>query len=388
MTGAMRTPVRILHAHSTFSLGGKEARAVRLMNAFGDTAQHTILSAMPGALGARAAIDPAIAVDFPADAPSLRGRPGFRRYVALADYMRGFDLVLTYNWGAMDAVMAHRLFRGTRGLPPLVHHEDGFNEDESVARNWKRNAFRRLALKTASALVVPSQTLERTAAREWRAAMRTQLIRNGIAVADYAGEPTVAIPGLATTDGDVVIGTVAGLRKVKNLPALVSAAAPLRTQARLVIVGEGPERSTIAARAIACGWGDRCILPGFMAKPHSWIGHFDILGLSSLSEQAPIAVIEAMAAGLPVASLDVGDVAAMVAPENLPFIVSDAAALRKALEQLAADAALRRSVGEANRRRAHELFEERDMIAAYVTLYGRLLGDATRLDATRSGVRA
>ncbi|TXC73997.1 glycosyltransferase family 4 protein [Sphingorhabdus soli] len=384
----MRTPVRILHAHSTFSLGGKEARAVRLMNAFGATAQHTILSAMPGELGARDAIDPAIAVDFPTDAPSLQGKPGLRRYRALADYMRGFDLVLTYNWGAMDVVMAHRLFRSARGLPPLVHHEDGFNEDESVRRNWKRNAFRRLALKTASALVVPSRTLERIAAREWGAASRTRMIRNGIAVAAYTGAPTEAIPGLATTEGDVVIGTVAGLRKVKNLPSLVAAAAALRAQARLVIVGEGPERSAIAAQAAACGWGDRFVLPGFMEKPHRWIGHFDILGLSSLSEQAPIAVIEAMAAGLPVASLDVGDVAAMIAPENLPFIARDEAALRDALTRLCSDAALRRSVGEANRRRAHELFEERDMIAAYVTLYGRLLGDEARLDATGSGLRA
>ncbi len=45
--------VRILHCHSTFSLGGKEARAVRLMNAFGDAAEHVVLSAMPGRLGAR-----------------------------------------------------------------------------------------------------------------------------------------------------------------------------------------------------------------------------------------------------------------------------------------------------------------------------------------------
>ena len=40
-------PVRILHLHSTFALGGKEARAVRLMNAWGPRATHTIVSAMP-----------------------------------------------------------------------------------------------------------------------------------------------------------------------------------------------------------------------------------------------------------------------------------------------------------------------------------------------------
>jgi len=388
LTGAMRTPVRILHAHSTFSLGGKEARAARLMNAFGATAQHTILSAMPGELGARAAIDPAIAVDFPADAPSLQGKPGLRRYRALAEYMRGFDLVLTYNWGAMDVVMAHRLFRGTRGLPPLVHHEDGFNEDESVRRNWKRNAFRRLALKTAGAVVVPSQTLARIARSEWKVDDRLRVIANGIDVAAYAGEPSVPIAGLDKAEGDVVIGTVAGLRKVKDLPRLVATVARLGTNIRLAIVGEGPERAAIAAQAVACGLGDRFAMPGFMSQPHHWIGHFDILGLSSLSEQAPIAVIEAMAAGLPVASLDVGDVAAMVAPENLPFIIRDETALRDALTLLVADPALRRSVGEANRRRARELFEERDMIAAYAALYGRFLGDPTRLDATGSGTRA
>src|SRR6185437_11360286 len=98
-------PVRILHCHSTFSLGGKEARSVRLMNAFGDAAEHVILSAMPGSLGARDAIAKGIAVSFPDDAPSLTGRPGPLRFARLSRYMRRFDLVLTYNWGRFDAVM-------------------------------------------------------------------------------------------------------------------------------------------------------------------------------------------------------------------------------------------------------------------------------------------
>ena len=71
-------PIRILHLHSSFSLGGKEARAVRLMNLMGDRAHHTILSAMPEALGARDAIDPGVVVDFPADAPPLHGKPSLQ----------------------------------------------------------------------------------------------------------------------------------------------------------------------------------------------------------------------------------------------------------------------------------------------------------------------
>lgn len=369
----VNTPVRLLHLHSSFSLGGKEARAVRLMNLMGPRARHTILSAVPEAMGARDAIDPAIDVDFPKDAPPLHGKPGLARYRDLALYMQQFDLVLTYNWGAMDGVMAHRVFAPFRDLPPLIHHEDGFNEDESVRRNWKRSAFRRLALPTAEALVVPSTLLERIAADEWRARRRTILIRNGIDTAAYGAAPSVAIPGLDRRADEVVIGTVAGLRMVKDLPRLVRAVAALPTHVRLAIVGAGPERDAIAAEAAAVGISDRLVLPGFMAEPARWIGHFDLLALSSQSEQAPIAVIEAMAAGLPVVSPDVGDVAAMVAPDNRRFIVGDEAGFRAALAEVAADPDLRTRIGTANRRVAVERFDESSMVAAYENLYARAL---------------
>ncbi|MGL3821703.1 glycosyltransferase family 4 protein [Sphingopyxis sp. R3-92] len=370
-------PVRIIHLHSSFSLGGKEARAVRLMNLMGDRAQHTILSAVPDALGARDAIDRGIKVDFPGEAaPPLHGKPSLSRYRTLADYLFRFDLILSYNWGSMDGVMTHRLFKNRRwyDMPPhLVHHEDGFNEDESVRRNWKRNLFRRHALRSAGAVVVPSRLLQRIAADEWGVGNRTELIRNGIDVASYASAPSVAIPGLERRAGEVVIGTVAGLRKVKDLPRLVRAVATLPPHVRLVIVGEGPERGAVAAEAAACGMADRLVMPGFMAEPAHWIGHFDLLALSSLSEQAPIAVIEAMAAGLPVVSPDVGDVAAMVAADNRHLIVADERGFRVALEELAADAGLRAQIGAANRRVAAERFDESTMVAAYENLYGRAL---------------
>lgn len=368
-------PIRILHLHSSFSLGGKEARAVRLMNLMGDRAHHTILSAMPEALGARDAIAPGVKVDFPADAPALHGKPSIGRYRKLADYMTRFELVLSYNWGAMDGVMARRVHvsRLWHSMPDLIHHEDGFNEDESVRRNWKRNLFRRVALRTAAAVVVPSTLLQRIATDEWGAGDRVRLVRNGIDTTAYAKPPSMPIPGLDRREGEVLIGTVAGLRRVKDLPRLVRAVAPLPRHVRLVIVGEGPERRAIEDEAAACGMGDRLVMPGFMAEPARWIGHFDMLALSSLSEQAPIAVIEAMAAGLPVVSPAVGDVAAMVSDANRPFVAADEAAFRAALSQLSDDAALRAAIGAENRRVAAERFDESTMVAAYESLYGRAL---------------
>ena len=69
-------------------------RAVRLMNHFGGKAKHSVLSAVPDALGARDAIDRKIEVEFPGDAaPALHGRPGMGRYRKLAQYMKKFHLV-------------------------------------------------------------------------------------------------------------------------------------------------------------------------------------------------------------------------------------------------------------------------------------------------------
>jgi len=366
------TPLRILHLHSTFALGGKEARAVRLMNAFGAAAQHTILSAMPDQLGARDAIDPAIMVDFPSDAPSLQGKPGPARYWRLARYMARFDLVLSYNWGAMDGVMARRLYAPWLRLPPIVHHEDGFNADETHGQKRKRVWFRRLGLPAVAALVVPSRRLETIARDVWRRPARR--IANGIPVGDYGGA-AVPLPGFVRRPGEIVIGTIAGLRAVKDLPRLVRAVATLPDHVRLLIVGEGPKRAAIVAEAARCGVAERVHLAGFHDRPAAVLGHFDIFALSSESEQFPISVLEAMAAGLPVAAPAVGDVAAMVSPENRRFVVDGPdPALADALAVLAGDAALRTAIGAANRAVALADYGEAAMIAAYRALYGSVAG--------------
>ena len=368
------SPVRILHAHSTFGRGGKEARAVRLMNAFGAAAEHAVISAVPGELAAREALAPAVKTDFPEDAPPLTGLPGLPRLFRLSRYMRRFDLVLTYNWGAFDAVMARHLFGG----PPLVHHEDGFNEDEAGELKTRRNLYRRLGLGAAHRLVVPSARLEAIARKAWaQPAGRVVRIANGIDVPRYAAPPADTIPGLDERPGEVVIGTVAGLRAVKNLPRLVRAFAAMTSKdARLVIVGAGPESERIAAEARACGVGDRLLMPGFLADPARWIGRFDVFALSSDSEQFPISLVEAMAAGLPAVATAVGDVAQMVADDNKPLIVDagDEAAFAAALDSLAERPDLRRAIGRANRERAQAEYDEAGMIARYARLYSEAIG--------------
>ena len=368
--------LNILHLHSSFDPGGKEARAVRLMNAFGDKAKHVIVSGVEGAYGAREAIARGIRYEIAQNPPPLTGKPSVSRYEAIAKYMARFDLVLTYNWGAIDGVMARRVF--AKNMPPVIHHEDGFNADEAARLNPVRNMYRRIALGAAHALVVPSHLLERVARKAWKQpAERLHRISNGIDVAAYAKKPDARIiPGFKRLPGHVVVGTVAGLREVKDLPMLVRAMGGMKTRAQLVIVGEGPEREAIQDAIDNMGLEKTVLLPGFIPEPHRYMGLFDIFALSSKSEQQPIALMEAMAAGLPVASTPVGDVTQMIAPENAAMISEDwnPVQLRDRIEILAAHPDYRAQIGRANQARARALFDEKAMIAAYAALYAEAVG--------------
>lgn len=374
----MTAPKRILHLHSSFDLGGKEARAARLMNAFGDAASHVILSAVPQAMGAKQAIAPEIDVAFPGDAaPALHGKPSPVRYLKLARYMQSFDLILSYNWGSMDGVMAHRMLSPVMKLPPLIHHEDGFNEDEREKRNWKRDGFRRLALPTAQHVMVPSETLREIARNGWHCP-ESQIVKydNGIAIADYAAPAPP--PPMAKSEGAIWVGSIAGLRAVKNLTSLVRAVALTGDdRLHLVIAGEGPERDTIMAEGQRCGMESRLHLIGFHPHPADIVPHFDIFALSSHSEQQPISLMEAMASALPAVCYDVGDIVHMVAPENRPYIVppGDKEALAGAISTLAREPQKRHRAGIANRELAIARFDEQAMIARFAALYGAAMGD-------------
>jgi glycosyltransferase involved in cell wall biosynthesis len=367
--------VRILHLHSSFNLGDQESRTVRLMNHFGDQAEHSVLSAVDDAFGAAEAIDRRVKVQFPKDAaPSLKGMPAIGRYRQIAQYMKKFHLVLTYNWGAMDGVMAHTLFTRSMNLPPLIHHEDGFNDDEIDRLKKRRNWFRTIALQRSNALVVPSKTLEHIARTIWHQPLdKICRFPNGIDTDHFNRRPQRgSFPGFQKRNGEIVVGTIAGLRPIKNLPRLVRAVAAAGPNVRLAIVGDGPEHGAIMAEAERLGIADRVMMPGYLRDPARYIRLFDIFALSSDSEQYPTSLLEAMTSAIPVVSTDVGDVKNIVARENRPFIVprTDEASLAQAIGELANDAGLREKLGIANRSLACALYDEETMFARYRQLYG------------------
>src|SRR3546814_20085551 len=155
----------------------------------------------------------------------------------------------------MGGVMAHRLFSPLLRLPPLIHHEDGFNSDEANVLKASRNNFRRMALGSAHAVVVPSAKLADIALRQWgQSTNKVRLTRNGIDVGRYGVRPKQGIiSGLNRSPGKLLVGTMAGLRPVKQLRPIVRAVASHSDQRTLVTVGEGTERGASRAGEAAGG---------------------------------------------------------------------------------------------------------------------------------------
>lgn len=232
------------------------------------------------------------------------------------------DLLLTYNWGAMDAVLAARSAR----LRRHVHHEDGFNVDEANGLHSRRNWARRVSLSSTD-VVVPSENLLRIARKTWRLS-RAQLIPNGIDADRFArDEPAgAAFRGEHGIAPDAfVLGAVGHLRPVKNFPRLVRAAAlaTSRTERPLVlcIVGEGPEREAIEREAAQHSSELQLVTTGHLTDLAPAYSAFDALAITSDSEQQPVSLLEAMAAEVPVVATDVGDVSKTLPPEGRRFIV-------------------------------------------------------------------
>jgi glycosyltransferase involved in cell wall biosynthesis len=354
-------PLLLLHVFATFAVGGPQMRFAALANRFGPRYRHIVV-AMDGDYACAKRLAPTLDVRCePVEAAKGATIGNVRRFRRLLRNFRP-DVLITYNWGSVEWAMAN-----TPRLSRHIHIEDGFGPEERSSQIRRRVLTRRLVL-SRSTVVVPSRTLWRIATEVWRLhPRRVHYVPNGVDLARFAGDGTRPISGECP-----VIGTVAALRREKNLPRLMRAfrSATDTIPARLVIAGDGPERPALESLAVELGIASRVNFPGQIDDPAPVYRGFDVFALSSDTEQMPMSVIEAMAAGLPIAATDVGDVATMVAMENRHFVTRlEEGALAEAIGGLARDQALRTRLGAANQAKAAADFGEAAMVAAYAALF-------------------
>lgn len=287
------------------------------------------------------------------------------------------DVVVTYNWGAIEWAAANLLPSVVPGVKPPrrhIHIDDGFGPEEADGQLRRRVMFRRLVLSRHARVVFPSRTLFRLARDVWRLPVEhLEYIPNGIDLEPYGGvsrqeaRETYGLPR-----DKLIIGTLATLRPEKNLNRLIEAFDQLHADidCHLVIAGEGRERGALEARAREMGLADAISFPGFIEKPHTILPALDVFALSSDTEQMPLSIMEAMAAGLPIASLDVGDIRQMVAEEARPYVNGrSTAVLATSLRELLECSHVREKSGEANKILAESEFGAAKMLASWKNLF-------------------
>ena len=359
----MSPPLQILHVFPSFGVGGAQMRFVTLAKGLGQDFSHNVMS-LSSDMGAAKFLtpnDPVTLVDAPPGARSLMTRLGRYRKTLRE---RAPDLLVTYNWGAIEWALANNAVE-----IPHIHIEDGFGPEESKRQFPRRVWTRRLALRR-STLVVPSRTLKEMALKVWHLnARQTRYIPNGIEpLANF--HTNLDDLDLNLPAGKPLIAWAGALRREKNLPRLLRAFAPLKLEATLLIIGEGPEMAAARAEAESLSITPSVRFLGRRQDVRDILMQCDILALSSDTEQMPLVVLEAMDAGLPVASTAVGDVKYMVCEDNGPYIVQGSAQeLGAAMRTLVADGAVRRAIGVANQRRLRQDYAAQDMIAAYRALF-------------------
>jgi len=276
------------------------------------------------------------------------------------------DVLLTYNWGAIEWALVNRWSRAVRH----IHVEDGFGPEEAQKQLLRRVWTRRLALSGRNTTVVlPSRNLMRIALGQWSlSAGRVRFIPNGVDCARFAVPSREA----GRDGGRIVIGTIATLRREKNIARLIQTFArisPQRSMADLMIVGDGAERADLERLANELGVQVRFV--GQTNRPEDWLPQMDIFALSSDTEQMPLSVLEAMAAGLPIVATAVGDVAQMVSEANAAYVVpANGDAFLEALTRLVDDRSARHEIGRANEKKARANFDEGVMAARYAELIG------------------
>lgn len=363
----MGRPLKLLHAFSTFKVGGPQVRFADLANGLSSDYEHHV-AAMDNCFDAAELVKPPVELhlhEFEIRKTPFISLQNLKRFRALLSEIKP-DLLLTYNWGALEWVLVNRFARAA----PHLHFEDGFGPDEAEGAQRARRVWtRRLAFMGGPAIVVPSQTLARIAREVWRVDPRRVIcIPNGVETARFDAR---ARKGRVTGNG-AVIGALGALRPEKNFARAIRIFHALdMPEARLVIYGGGEEMPMLEKEIAARGLDGRVELAGYIDAPEKAYAEFDIFLMTSDTEQMPISLLEAMASGLPVIATDVGDIKEILPASQARFVVpaENEADLVSGMKTLLGDPALREKLGNDNRARVEADFEKSKMIETYDRLF-------------------
>jgi glycosyltransferase involved in cell wall biosynthesis len=380
---------RIVFVTGQLSHGGAERHAVTLVNRLAERGHDCHLAYLKGenmlsrelrggatrALGAQRYLD----------------RPALQRLAAQLEALRPDVVVAANGYALMYSWFALRRWNPWAPRVPLVltYHSTRLL---GVKEQAQMLAYRPLFWSTDCAVFV-AERQRRYCARRGILARRNLVIHNGIDTEHFrdawsSGERNALRAAHGIAASDFIVGMSGLLRPEKNHLQMVEAIARLRQQglrACALLIGDGPMRAAVEARARALGVGDQVRITGVVDDVRPHVAACDVLALCSSTEALSLAALEAMSMGRPVVHTDVGGAAELIQSGENGFLVpvGDTAALVERLAQLA-DGNANCRMGRLARRTIEQRFSERLMLSSYE----RLLRELSRSIRTMPAAQA
>lgn len=241
---------------------------------------------------------------------------------------------------------------------------------------------RMLASRTDAVIAVCHQERRAFLAQRITVPERVSVVWNSVDSQPFRGAEASKLPtrvALGLPPDATVITTVCRLHKQRDFDTLLRAFARLAHPGRalyLLVVGDGPDRPKVEALIEELGLGSTVILTGQRTDIPEVLAASDIFTLTAWGwEGLPIAVLEAMAAGLPVVASDAGGNSEAIVEEETGLLVPrrDVVALADGFARLVGNTEMRVRMGAAGRQRAEAVFSPERMIELTTKVYDQVL---------------
>lgn len=341
----------IVHTESSLGWGGQEIRTLTEAQGMLQRGHKvTILCPQESKIYTEAVNRGLPAVALPIAKKNWRG------LAALRSWIRAHPPQLINTHSSTDTWLTAVGLFGMRPKPALVRTR---HVSAAVANNfttrWLYQTATRRIVTTGDALRAQLITDNNIAAE------KIISVPTGIDLAHYVPRDKVqAKRALGIPEQTFVIGIVATLRSWKGHRFLLQAFANLRApQTKLLVVGDGPQKSALIEQVNTLGLASAVLMPGNQKDVLPWLNAMDIFVLPSYAnEGVPQALLQAMACGLPAITTPVGSILEVAQHEQTALIVppQDAKALEEAIRRLMTDAKLSQRLGVAARQQALQRF--------------------------------
>lgn len=370
---ARRRP-RVLHLITSFEIGGTERQAVELLKRLDGKRYDVRLAVLRNDGPFYSEIETRFpeVPEFPLtsfyDANAVRQLVRLRRLMRREkiDILHAHDFYSSFIGAAAARLCGVRVIASQRHL----------KLSDRRAHKWGTRLIHRLANR----ILVNSEAIrEHIVTNEGARPAKIVVVKNGVVPITSSATNRVELCREVGVDtGVTLVGIVARLQTVKGHRFFIEAAAEVlrrRTDAHFVLVGDGPLRTEIANQAAEFGIADSVHFLGDRADVSRLVSAFDLLVLASLHEGLPNAVMEAMAAGVPVVATAVGGTKELISDGETGYLAPSAnsPALAERIVFALSDEAHREEIISAARRKITSAFGIERMVESVEALYDEVM---------------